>query len=111
VSASTGALGAPAGGIQAPPPNPIVEAIAAQRRRQTRNFRLIFIITWVVLVGGLLGSLMAAGKIDFAFISEWGPYILGGVGMTIFVAVCSISIAIAFAVVGAPGRPTNNPNQ
>lgn len=110
MTGSTGAIGAPAGALApADPPNPIVEAIAGQRRRQTRNFRLIFIATWLVLIGGLIGSLMAAGKIDFAFIGEWGPYILGGVGMTIFVAVCSISIAICFAVVGALGRLSSNP--
>jgi polar amino acid transport system permease protein len=109
VTASTGALGAPAGGLSpAGPPNPIVEAIAAQRRRQTRNFRLIFIVTWIVLIGGLIGLLVAADRIDFAFIGEWGPYILGGVGTTIFVAVCSISIAIGFAVVGALGRLSGN---
>jgi polar amino acid transport system permease protein len=110
VSASTGALGAPAGGlVPAEPPNPIVEAIAAQRRRQTQRFRVIFVVTWVILLGSLIGSLMAAGKIDFAFISEWGPYILGGVTTTVFVAVCSIAIAISFAVMGALGRLSGNP--
>ena len=108
--ASPGALGAPAGGLApAEPPNPIVDAIAAQRRRRTRNFRLIFVATWLVLMGGLIGSLMLSGKIDFAFIGEWGPYILGGVGTTIFVAVCSITIAIMFAIVGALGRLSSIP--
>jgi len=110
VIASPGALGAPAGGLApAEPPNPIVDAIAAQRRRRTRNFRLIFVATWLVLMGGLIGSLMLSGKIDFAFIGEWGPYILGGVGTTIFVAVCSITIAIMFAIVGALGRLSSIP--
>lgn len=110
MSASTGAIGAPAGGVApAEPPNPIVEAIAAQRRRQTQRFRIIFVLTWAVLMGSLIGSLVLAQKIDFAFISEWGPYILGGVTTTIFVAVCSIMIAIAFAVMGALGRLSSNP--
>ena len=109
MTASTGTLGAPAGGAPAEPVNPIVEAIAAQRRRQTRNFRLIFVATWIILVGGLIGSLVYADKIDFAFIQEWGPYILGGAGMTIFVAVCSITIAILFAVVGSLARLSSNP--
>lgn len=103
---------APSGGVaRGKPPNPIVEAIAAQRRRQTTRFRVIFILTWAILIGGLLGSLIFSDppKIDFAFIREWGPYILGGVGTTIFVAVCSISIAITFAILGALGRLSSIP--
>jgi len=110
VTASTGSIGAPAGGIApAEPTNPIVGAIAAQRRRGTRNFRIIFFVTWALVIGGALGSLVYAGKIDFPFMAEWGPYILGGVTTTIFVAVCSITIAIGFAVLGALGRLSGNP--
>jgi polar amino acid transport system permease protein len=110
VTASTGALGAPTGGLaSAEPPNPIVEAIAEQRRRQTRNFRLLFILTWIVLIGGLIGGMVLTRTLDFAFMAEWGPYILGGVTTTIFVAVVSITIAIMFAVVGALGRLSSNP--
>ena len=110
MTASTGALGAPAGGISPPEPqNPIVEAIAERRRRQTLRFRIVFVLTWAVLLGGALGSLVAAGKIDFAFMAEWGPYILGGIGTTIYVAVISIIIAITFAVIGALGRLSSVP--
>jgi polar amino acid transport system permease protein len=110
VSASTGAIGAPAGGVApAEPTNPIVGAIAAQRRRQTRNFRIVFFATWALVIGGALASLVYAGKIDFPFMAEWGPYILGGVTTTIFVAVCSITIAIGFAVIGALGRLSGQP--
>jgi polar amino acid transport system permease protein len=104
VSASTGALGAPSPGGVSDATHPIVAQIADQRRRQRRRFRLIFIVTWLVLVGGLVGSLVYAGKIDFAFISEWAPYILGGITTTIIVAVVSIVFAIAFAILGALGR-------
>ena len=79
MSASAPTLGVPAGGTApAEPPNPIVEAIAAQRRRQTSQFRAIFIVTWIVLVGAIVGWLFANGKIDIAFLSKWGPFILGG---------------------------------
>ena len=107
MTASTGPMGTPAA---APPEqaHPIVAAIADQRRRQRTRFRVIFVVTWLVLVGGLIGSLIAADKIDFAFISEWGLYILGGVTTTIFVAVFSIMIAISFAVIGALGRLSGN---
>jgi len=104
VATSTGAAGAPGAGAEAEAPHPIVEAIAAQRRFERTRFRIIFVITWLILIGGLVGSLLAAGKIDTEFIGKWGPYILGGVTTTILVAVCSITIAIMFAVVGALGR-------
>lgn len=91
------------------PPNPIVAAIAARRRRQTRRFRVIFVMTWVALLGGALGSLVYAGKIDFEFMAEWGPYILGGVGTTIYVAIASIGFAIVFAILGALGRLSSAP--
>jgi len=110
MTASTGAIGAPAGGLApAGPPNPIVAAIAAQRRRQTLRFRAIFVLTWIVMVGAIVGWLFSADKIDTAFISTWGPYILGGIGITILVAVCSIAVAIVFAVFGALGRLSSNP--
>ncbi len=110
MTASTGAIGAPSGGLApAEPANPIVEAIAAQRRRQTLRFRVIFILTWIILVGAIVGWLFSTGKIDTAFISKWGPYILGGVGITVLVAMCSIVVAIAFAIIGALGRLSSNP--
>ena len=90
-------------------PEAIVEQIAAQRRRNTRRFRITFVVTWILLVGGFVGFLFASGKIDTAFLSKWAGYILGGVGTTVFVAICSISIAICLAVMGALGRLSSNP--
>jgi len=109
MSASARTVGAPSGD-NAPlePPNPIVEAIAAQRRRQTLRFRVIFVITWIVLVGAIVGWLFANGKIDVEFLGKWGEYILGGVGITVLVAVCSITIAILFAVIGSLCRLSDN---
>lgn len=110
MSASARTVGVPAGETpSAEPPNPIVEAIAAQRRRQSLRFRAIFILTWIVLVGSLVGWLFANGKIDIEFLSKWGPYILEGVPITIFVAVFSISVAILLAITGALGRLSTNP--
>jgi polar amino acid transport system permease protein len=110
MTAPARSVGAPVGGATpAEPPNPIVEAIAAQRRRQTLRFRAIFVLTWVVLVGSLVGWLFVNGKIDIEFLSKWGPYILEGVPITIFVAVFSITIAIMFAITGALGRLSTNP--
>ncbi|MEI8333485.1 MAG: amino acid ABC transporter permease [Chloroflexota bacterium] len=109
MSASARTVGAPDGGVApSEPSNPIVEAIAAQRRRQTLRFRLTFVLTWIVLVGAIVGWLFSNGKIDVAFLAKWGPYILQGVGITVLVAICSITIAILFAVVGSLCRLSEN---
>jgi polar amino acid transport system permease protein len=97
------------GGLEVADPHPIVEAIAAQRRRQQRNFRLVFIVTWLVIIGGAIGALVAGQKIDFPFMGKWLPYILGGVTTTLYVAVISITFAIMFAIMGALGRLSSNP--
>jgi polar amino acid transport system permease protein len=107
MTASTDSMGTPAK-APAEQVHPIVQAIADQRRQQRTRFRIIFVLTWLVLVGGLIGSLVLADKIDFEFIGEWGLYILGGITTTIFVAVFSIAVAISFAVIGALGRLSSN---
>lgn len=90
--------------LQVRTPDVIVAEIRAARARESRRFRLLFVLTWVVLVGLLVGSLFAAGKIDLTFLSLWGPYILGGIPITIIVSIFSIAAAIVFAVLGALGR-------
>ncbi|MHB8893457.1 MAG: amino acid ABC transporter permease [Candidatus Limnocylindrales bacterium] len=109
MTASDGALGAPGGSVRAEAQHPIVAAIAAQRRRGSRRFRITFVLTWIVIIGGAVGSLLVAGKIDSAFMAKWAGYILGGVTTTIYVAVISIAFAIAFAIIGALGRLSSNP--
>ncbi|OGN80687.1 MAG: hypothetical protein A2X23_07380 [Chloroflexi bacterium GWC2_73_18] len=61
-------------------------------------------MTWLVLVGGLVLALFAAGKIDTEFLNKWVPFILGGVPMTLLVSVVSIAVAVVFALIGALGR-------
>jgi polar amino acid transport system permease protein len=87
----------------------IVDAVARSRRRQRGRFRLVFVLTWIVLVGLLVGSLLVADKIDGAFIAEWAPYILSGVPITVIVSVASIALAIVLATLGALGRLSANP--
>ncbi len=84
--------------------DPIVGEIASARSAQRVRFRTMFVATWLVLVGILLGTLILAGKIDGAFIVTWGPYILGGVPITLFVSVTSIFFAVILATLGALGR-------
>jgi polar amino acid transport system permease protein len=85
-------------------PAAIVSDIARSRARATLRFRIIFVLTWIVLVGGLVLALASTGKTDAAFIVDWGPFILGGVPVTIFVSIVSILAAIVFAIFGALGR-------
>jgi len=85
-------------------PEAIVAEVHAARARESRRFRLVFALTWVIIIGLLVGSLFAAGKIDVTFLATWGPYILGGIPITIVVSVFSIAAAIIFAVFGALGR-------
>jgi polar amino acid transport system permease protein len=85
-------------------PEVIVAEVRAARARESRRFRLVFAITWGILIGLLVGSLVAAGKIDVTFLGKWGPYILGGIPITIVVSVFSIALAVILAVFGALGR-------
>jgi polar amino acid transport system permease protein len=85
-------------------PEVIVAEMRAARARQSRRFRLVFALTWVILIGLLVGTLFAAGKIDVTFLAKWGPYILGGIPITIVVSIFSITLAVIFAVFGALGR-------
>jgi polar amino acid transport system permease protein len=85
-------------------PDVIVAEVREARARQSRRFRLVFALTWIILIGLLVGSLVAAGKIDATFLGKWGPYILGGIPITIVVSVFSIALAVIFAAFGALGR-------
>src|SRR5712691_3016674 len=85
-------------------PAAIVTDIARARARANLRFRIIFALTWLVLVGGLAVALASSGKVDPAFLSKWGGFILAGVPVTIFVSVTSILLAILFAIFGALGR-------
>ena len=86
------------------PPQVTVERIARSRARDRLRFRLLFILTWFVLVGGLIVAIALTGRVHPDFMLEWAPFILGGVSITIFVSVLSILFATLFAVVGALGR-------
>jgi polar amino acid transport system permease protein len=90
--------------LRVPQPGLIVGEIARARRRQTVRFRMTFVATWIILIGLLVGGLIAADKIDTEFLGRWYRYILEGVPITIFVSVCSIALAVVFAILGALGR-------
>ncbi len=85
-------------------PEVIVRDIAAARGRAKLQFRMLFVLTWLILVGGLVLAILSTGRIDFEFLGKWGPFILGGIPITIVVSVLSIFFAVIFAVLGALGR-------
>ena len=62
-----------------------------------------------VLIALFVGSLIAAGKFDVPFLAERVAYILGGVQITVIVAVASIIFATILAVFGALGRLSARP--
>lgn len=87
----------------------VVARLEAHRRRSRTTFRVKSLGMWVVLIGALIGYLWATGNIDAEFIGTWGPYILGGAGVTILLSVVSIVLATILAVFGAIGRLSRNP--
>jgi polar amino acid transport system permease protein len=85
-------------------PGAIVGEIARARGRASLRFRLVFFATWIVAIGALAIAILSTGKVHPDFLAEWTPFIVGGVPVTIFVAVCSIALAVVFAMLGALGR-------
>ena len=85
-------------------PEAVVAAVSAARSRSRLRFRTFFVLTWLVLVGGFVTAILSTGRIDGAFLGEWAPFILGGIPLTILVAVLSIFFATVFAILGALGR-------
>ncbi|HUR16196.1 MAG TPA: amino acid ABC transporter permease [Candidatus Limnocylindrales bacterium] len=84
------------------PQTNLVDDIRRARGRQTRRARLLFVATWLAIIGGLAFAL--SGRFDSGFVFEWLPFILGGIGITILVSFASIIFATLFALVGALGR-------
>jgi polar amino acid transport system permease protein len=62
-----------------------------------------------VLIGIVLFGLWVTNNIDVAFIAEWGPFVVGGAGLTILISVVSIACATLLALLGALSRISRNP--
>ena len=95
--------------VGTPEAGSVLARLEAAQDRARRMFTLKFALTWFVLIGLLLSALWATGNIDLAFIAEWGPFILGGAGLTVLVSAVSIVFATILALVGAMGRLSRNP--
>ena len=83
---------------------PIVGQIAAADRRRRLLFRLAFVFTWVIILGGFVLWLVSGDRFDIDFITKHAPFIIGAAPLTIFIAFSSIILAIGFAFLGALGR-------
>lgn len=90
-------------------PETILERVRAGQERAQMAFRLKFFGTWVALIGLLLFALWVTDNIDTEFISTWGPFIVGGAGLTVLLSAVSIVVATMLALLGAMGRLSRNP--
>lgn len=77
--------------------------------RRRRSWRVRFMITWLIIVAGLLAFVFLTIKLDPVFINKWIPFILTGVPVTLFVSGTAILLAIVLAILGALGRLSANP--
>jgi polar amino acid transport system permease protein len=82
----------------------IVARIAAADARRRLRFRIVFLLTWIVVIGGLVALLVVGGSVDLLWLQPWFGFIVGGVPITIIISVASILLAIVFALLGAMGR-------
>ncbi len=73
------------------------------------RYRAQYAAVWVVIVGFLLVALWLTNNLDFEWIATWAPYIIGGIGTTIFVCLVSMVLATVLAVLGAVARLSDNP--
>lgn len=87
---------------------PILEEIDRARRSTGRRHRLTFAATWVVIMLLIGAAIYATGNRDTDWIASFGPFILGGAGITVVVSVLSIMLAVVLALLGALGRLSSN---
>jgi len=89
-------------------PAPLIAEIANARRADRVRRRIIFAAVWIVLVGGLGLFLWNAGRVEWEFIAQSGPFIIQGAGITVLVSVLSIVLGTTLAILGALGRLSTN---
>jgi polar amino acid transport system permease protein len=84
--------------------------IVASDRRRTLRWRATFVATWIVIFVAMTLFLTLGVGLNDALITKYFGYIVGGgIGITIFVSITSILLAIAIATLGALGRLSRNP--
>ena len=84
------------------------QILRAERRRNV-SWRILFVITWLLIVAGLVAFVAVTVRLDARFIGSTVPFILQGVSTTLFVSFASIVLATVMAAFGALGRLSSNP--
>ena len=90
------------------------------KQRQQNRFQMGVWASWAVLLAVLLlafsgldveigGFHLTTIQLDFAFMREWVSFIFGGVGLTILLAILSITLACILSLLGALGRLSRFP--
>lgn len=87
----------------------LVADIAQAREQRSRSWRAKFLVTWGLIVVGLVAFILVTITVDSAFLQKSVPYILAGIPITLFLAVTSIFFATILAALGALGRISRNP--
>jgi len=96
-------------GTEVVKPTPLIlSQIERAQGAARRLFRAKFIATWFVIVVGIAAVIYLTGNADPAWLSLNAPFILGGVGLTIFICIASIVLATTLALFGALGRLSRN---
>jgi polar amino acid transport system permease protein len=91
------------------PGTALLADIEAAQRRARISFRLQFAAVWAVVIGLIVIGLWQTDNLDFEWMAEWGPFILGGTGFTLIVCLSSIALATILALLGAIARLSTNP--
>ena len=88
---------------ESPPSLPLSDRLMI--RAQTHKFRGMIYTTavWLTIFVALY-SVLRRFNLDIAFMRHWLPFIMKGSGLTIFVSLVSIVLAIVLALLGALGR-------
>ncbi|MBK8432963.1 MAG: hypothetical protein IPL28_17455 [Chloroflexi bacterium] len=105
---------------ETPPPKSQAQLLFELQQRKARRFNLWVNVSWLILLGTLfflfsgidwrIGGLhITTIQLDFGFMRQQFPFILGGVGLTILLAALSISLAMVLALLGALGRLSRFP--
>lgn len=81
-----------------------IEATEAARRR----FILRVALVWVGIFAVLL-FVFKHFNLDFSFMLKYLPFIMRGIGITVYVSILSIAFACVLALFGALGRLSKNP--
>lgn len=107
-----------------PSPDPLrksqAQLIFELQEHKARRFRLWVNVSWLILLSllfflfsGVEGQIgpwhISTIQLDFEFMRQQFPFIFAGIGLTLLLAVLSISLAMFLALLGALGRLSRFP--